>query len=58
MPEVREDGQVIDDHVMSQKITNTEVWLGKATGLVTGETLFLFATEHGNNSVIIQSHLL
>lgn len=54
--EVREDGQ--SDHAMSQKITNAEVWLGKAIGLVTGETLFLFATEHGNNSIIIQSHLL
>ena len=56
--EVREDGQVRADHAISQKITNAEVWLGKAIGLVTGETLFLLATEHGSNSTIIQSHLL
>lgn len=56
---IRESGQDGADFTF-QKIRNAEgeAWLVKAIGFVTGETLFLFATEHGNNSVTIRSHLL
>ena len=58
-PGNREAGQDRADFAF-RKIRNAEgeAWLVKAIGFVTGETLFLFATEHGNNSVIIRSHLL